>query len=298
MTYGLDYFLDMRNPLKTRISKANIATHVRNWEIRDFVAFLNEEKLKPFHLLWQKGKFLTLDEVEALRIETLDDLLPLIDMETWEKESLPTRFEKFLDKVNEIKLRCVWDLIRSVDRRWLSRNASLECDFEQKFRDERVVRVGGFRWRIGTSLGHDGSARSRLYHFIVRLLEKGMLSRFRKCQNCGKIFVKDPRWKCCTQKCKRAYDKLNGVERAQRREAWRQEWGRKVRDQEAFKCFCEFMKLAKKKNHTNEELAKIKPTLKALGGWVVVTGWLKGRASLKELYESLTEYQKKPFGGS
>ncbi len=287
-------FFETVNHSKTRISKAKIATHVTNREIRDFVAFLNRQNLKHFHLLWQGRKFLALDKAEALRSEAMDDLLPLIDMETWEEKSLPSRIEKFLCKMEEVGLSCSWDLLGSVDKKWLSRNCDLHCDFDQEFRNERVVKLGGFRWRIGMTVGHDGSARRRLYHFILRLIENGTLSRFRMCKNCGKIFAKDARSKCCSPKCKGAYDKLNRVEREQRREDRRRVSEARVRDREAFNDFREFMELAKKNYHTDKELAKMKPMLKALGGWKVVKELektLKEVASPEKIYATLATKQ-------
>jgi len=67
----------------------------------------------------------------------------------------------------------------------------------------------------------------------------------------------------------------------------------------AFVCFSNFMKLARKKTHSEKELSKLRPILKALGqgnmqkGWMVVGHWAGD--SLEMLWESTTKGEKKVF---
>lgn len=302
--------------MKMRISKQKFLTHIRHHEIREFVDFLNRQNPRGYHMLWQKNKRLTPYDVDALRDEILNDLLPLIDLEIeqkllppvkkemWAVQSQRYRIKKFLSKLNNIGFRWEWELLEHKDEKATSPHGSFRSNSAEKFSVERMIQFGGFQWPVGMKLGHDGSSRSRLYRFILQLFESGILDRFRSCRNCKKIFFQDRRSECCSPSCKRAYDRKNTAKRLRRREATRKEDERLVRIGKASQRFTEFLRLSRKKTLTGKEQLFFSPILKTLGrgnpldGWRVVKAWWKNQKKgvlLAQFFHSLSPDQKAVF---
>lgn len=177
---------------------------------------------------------------------------------------------------------------------------------------ERMLKIGDGKFVIRRWISGGDTPRQKLYGIITSALESGWLERLKRCLECQKFFVSDdPRSKYCTDACKQARDKRDAPNRMRRLRARKLEEERKqlrlLAERRNVERFSKFLKLARKRSHTNAELEKIRPLLKSIGrgeirqGWRVVSSWeeeLKKGRSPKELWESLPSKTKNTLANS
>jgi hypothetical protein len=174
---------------------------------------------------------------------------------------------------------------------------------------QKVLKILGGRWIVNTKVGLVGpgigfdidALRHRIYWAVIKSLEDGSLARLGICKECNRFFARKRNNQVfCGDECSIAFFNRDAKERRvpksrarKRREEQLQ--ARKLLDKQAFTRFKEFMRLARKKKHTEPELKTMNPILRGLGGWRRIGSWEKKREN--EIWDQLGDGDKRLFRG-
>lgn len=246
-------------------------------------------------------------QAERVRREVIEEITPLIDVwrDPCKSDQTFRQLVKLVQKINGLGIKIRWAMIQvtGTDRNIIG---------------GRVLKIGGTRWVIQPTFDmHPFNLRSyrswqhHFYSFLISAFATGDFNRLGRCywQECRKFFFASRLGqKFCKPECTKAADRKAAVKRVDK---WRRRQKKKeqrraleAEGRKAFERFSEFMTLARKNTHSEAELLKIRPILKALGqgepqkGWRVTTQWDRrlGRGgSLKELWSGITTDQKNIF---
>lgn len=281
-------------------------------ELRLLTDLLNSSDLESFHKAVEFSGIreeLHLDHVwerEAydFRDELLTELNPLV--EARRRSSAKQYLEQLIEKINDARLRPHWSLWPA--DKTLGGEVGRNPAYERLGVGQGVLRLGTRKWIVTMDFDFLTSPKKFFYGAIVSALQSGKFNGFKRCQwkECRKFFVTPDlrRDRYCTPECGRAYDRTDAAERVRKkrkndkRKAEKKQWRREaqVAEGNAVKRFSDFLDLAKKTSHSKEQPALAR-VLKRVGGWPVVSGWLKarGKLSLKEIWQGLKPSERNCF---
>jgi len=273
----------------------------------------------PGHLSFTREDY---DKLNQLRTEIIEDITPLVVSDS---TSRPVdQLVKLVQKINGVSLKLIWH-VEPTEGDWRLVAGAKLITRGHRSSDmgygKGVLKIGSEKWTVRHAFDDsypqefkkEGLAyflRKAYYAVIITTLENGTFARLRRCQECRRFFVAERLGvKYCTDVCMKVADRRKAAElrmpklrKRQRKE--KEQMARQAAERRGFRRFSEFLKLAAKNHHTDEELSKLRPILKALSkresfrGWSLIQPWekqLKMGVSLKHLWESLPKQVKQIF---
>jgi len=160
--------------------------------------------------------------------------------------------------------------------------------------DNKHLAVARFSFSVAAP---DRSERARLYALLASALQSRDFKRLRRCPTCATFFVSlDHRERFCENaRCKKEARKQAAREGMQKKRT--RDRQQAAREQSPLERFLEFMTLQKKANPSAQELEKISPVMRALGGVSVarkqIAAWEKKYPTrTKAIWRELTAKQR------
>jgi hypothetical protein len=254
-------------------------------------------------------------ELKQLRAEITNDVITVIEVlrdAAFDKAALG-RLEQLIDKINGLRLNLRLSLMPT-SKMFFSSGKPTPF-YEQK----PGLKIADQKWVVRTSFGHSSEEIVeptyqvlRQYHYglVAETLQNWDFVRLGRCPECNRFFILSrSSQKFCEIACTKAADQKAAI--TSRVPKFRREQkNKKIRqavqaaESEAFRHFSEFVAVARKSNHSDGELLKLRPILRGLGngsitaGWKVVKEWqeeLKAQGSLEKLWTRMRTDHKKAF---
>lgn len=256
-------------------------------------------------------------QAKELQAEIQRDLLPIISpVKMPDAAEAYELIHRLVQKINKMDLRPIW-VVTPVDYDFYWYNKDLKTGKRilharkkpplVTIKWGKILKILNARWIIHVAPERIPlrSLRDYFYGVILSTLEDGELSTFRRCSECKKFFIaEDPKCKYCSTKCAEAADRRSAAKKRvpkyrQEKRKKKEKEARQAADRKALRQFSEFMKLASKSRHTDEELSKLRPKLKALGQGDMQKGWKVvrklERQPVQDAWKSLPVDVKNPF---
>ena len=169
-----------------------------------------------------------------------------------------------------------------------------------------ILKIGRGRLAVRHDFFDASSLRKRFYATIITALEDGEFVRLGRCLRieCQKFFIESRLGqKYCDLTCTKEADKKKARKRAR---DWREEkreerelQSQQKAEHQAFDNFRRFMAVARKRKHGEEEQARLRLILKALGKGDVLKGWQRVKVwekqPDKQTWQSLSNDERKLF---